>query len=759
MTELELQLLALREDVAWPPTPDLATAVQARVALEPRRARRGAPAAPARLARARARRRGRSLLVAFGGAARRLAGRARDVARLARDRLGAHRARPDACPTSRPPGSSSSAAARPSPQANAPPGQPDRHRPRARRARRDLRRRRPARRACRSSTPRDPGLPPGTAGVGALLDQLQGDATAFIEKFVAGGVPITPVRVNGERGYFIGGRARGQPPRRAAPAPGRQHRRVAARRRDLPPGDQARPRGGGAPGRDRRLAWAGVLLQAALNGPFGKDHHPAMPVSARGARARRRGVRGGRAPGPSTCTRATPTAPSGSTREVVDAVVAAVRDACGVPVGVSTGAWIEPDLGRRLELIGGLERAGLRLGQPLRGRRGRVMRDAARRRRRHRGRRLDGRGRRAPRRRRAGRPGDAGPRRARRRRRRRRARRRRRDPRRARPLGLTAPRLQHGDGEATWILLADAVGAGSTPGSASRTRSTGPTASAPPATRRSSAPPGRWAPAPSRRRPGAGASRLRRDRRRLASTRRALEPAVGLVGRRARGTSSAWVRRARRRSSASSRLRAWLRASCATARTTGPQRAMTRAFCASLRESEAATSKMASTRDSVTLACWPPGPDERLVRSTTSRSGTATSREIHIGSSTRTTLFVDEPPLEAGSQDAEIKLDGPAMRARTGGRACRGADVLRACRRGRAAGTSTVPIDAGALSGRARASPAPATPYGGPVVRRVGPRRPRTSSPRRTASSTTRSAPRANRCPRAPSTSSPARRR
>ena len=38
---------------------------------------------------------------------------------------------------------------------------------------------------------------------------------------------------------------------------------------------------------------------------------------------------------------------------MVDAVVAAVRDACGVPVGVSTGAWIEPDLGRRLELMAG----------------------------------------------------------------------------------------------------------------------------------------------------------------------------------------------------------------------------------------------------------------------------------------------------------------------------------------------------------------------------------------------------------------------
>ena len=38
--------------------------------------------------------------------------------------------------------------------------------------------------------------------------------------------------------------------------------------------------------------------------------------------------------------------------DVVDAVVREVREACGVPVGVSTGAWIEPDLERRLALIG-----------------------------------------------------------------------------------------------------------------------------------------------------------------------------------------------------------------------------------------------------------------------------------------------------------------------------------------------------------------------------------------------------------------------
>lgn len=37
--------------------------------------------------------------------------------------------------------------------------------------------------------------------------------------------------------------------------------------------------------------------------------------------------------------------------DVVNAVVAQVREACGVPVGVSTGAWIEPDLERRIECV------------------------------------------------------------------------------------------------------------------------------------------------------------------------------------------------------------------------------------------------------------------------------------------------------------------------------------------------------------------------------------------------------------------------
>ena len=93
-----------------------------------------------------------------------------------------------------------------------------------------------------------------------------------------------------------------------------------------------------------------MLLQAALNGDRTKAAHPAVPVSAEEL-----------ARDAATCVAAGaraihlhPRDHEGRERldaEVVDAVVARVRAACGVPVGVSTGAWIEPDLDRRLELV------------------------------------------------------------------------------------------------------------------------------------------------------------------------------------------------------------------------------------------------------------------------------------------------------------------------------------------------------------------------------------------------------------------------
>ena len=90
--------------------------------------------------------------------------------------------------------------------------------------------------------------------------------------------------------------------------------------------------------------------QAALNGQSMKEIHPASPISveelaqdatvcvAAGARA----------------IHLHPRDSEGHERldaDVVDTVVSRVRSACGVPVGVSTGDWIEPDLARRLELV------------------------------------------------------------------------------------------------------------------------------------------------------------------------------------------------------------------------------------------------------------------------------------------------------------------------------------------------------------------------------------------------------------------------
>jgi uncharacterized protein (DUF849 family) len=95
-----------------------------------------------------------------------------------------------------------------------------------------------------------------------------------------------------------------------------------------------------------------VLLQAALNGDRTKVEHPAVPVSAEElARDAAACVAAG-----AQAIHMHPRDRDGRERldpEIVDAVVQEVRAAAGVPVGVSTGAWIEPDLERRLELVRG----------------------------------------------------------------------------------------------------------------------------------------------------------------------------------------------------------------------------------------------------------------------------------------------------------------------------------------------------------------------------------------------------------------------
>ncbi|MHB8648234.1 MAG: 3-keto-5-aminohexanoate cleavage protein [Thermomicrobiales bacterium] len=92
------------------------------------------------------------------------------------------------------------------------------------------------------------------------------------------------------------------------------------------------------------------MLQAALNGDFTKSVHPALPVSVQElARDAVACVAAG-----AGAIHLHPRDAAGQERldaAVIDAVVREVREACGVPVGVTTGAWIEPDLPRRLALV------------------------------------------------------------------------------------------------------------------------------------------------------------------------------------------------------------------------------------------------------------------------------------------------------------------------------------------------------------------------------------------------------------------------
>jgi uncharacterized protein (DUF849 family) len=94
-----------------------------------------------------------------------------------------------------------------------------------------------------------------------------------------------------------------------------------------------------------------VLLQATLNGPLAKADHDAVPVTLPEltADASECVLAGARA------FHVHPRDDSGAESlqaRIVDRVVPAVREPHGMPVGVTTGAWIEPDLQQRLRLIG-----------------------------------------------------------------------------------------------------------------------------------------------------------------------------------------------------------------------------------------------------------------------------------------------------------------------------------------------------------------------------------------------------------------------
>jgi hypothetical protein len=206
VNDLERELLALGDEIAWPPTPDLAAAVGARIAAEPRRPAGRAWRWPWQLERPRLATALAALLVvlvAFGV----LLASSPGVRATLRDWLGIGSVRitrverlPDLAPArelglgkrvtlasaTRAFGTVATVGALGTPDAVY------------------LDDRLP-RRVTLVYVARA-GLPAGKAGVGALLDEIEGDTPlVYAEKMVGARVPITRVKVNGDHGYFIGG--------------------------------------------------------------------------------------------------------------------------------------------------------------------------------------------------------------------------------------------------------------------------------------------------------------------------------------------------------------------------------------------------------------------------------------------------------------------------------------------------------------------------------------------------------------------------
>jgi hypothetical protein len=206
MPELERELLALGDEIAWPPTPDLAAAVDARIAAEPRRPARRAWRWPWQLPWPRVATALAALLVvlvAFGI----LLASSPGVRATVRDWLGIGSVRitrverlPDLAPARelglgkrvtmaaavREFGTVATVRALGAPDAV----YYDNRIPH---------------RVTLVYVARE-GLPAGKAGVGALLDEIEGDTPiAYAQKLVGARVPITEVKVNGAPGYFIGG--------------------------------------------------------------------------------------------------------------------------------------------------------------------------------------------------------------------------------------------------------------------------------------------------------------------------------------------------------------------------------------------------------------------------------------------------------------------------------------------------------------------------------------------------------------------------
>lgn len=95
-----------------------------------------------------------------------------------------------------------------------------------------------------------------------------------------------------------------------------------------------------------------MVIQACLNGSRGREHHPALPVLlddlVRSATACAAAGAGSLHVHPRAADGRETLDPG-----LVDTTAGALRAACGLPVGVTSGAWIEPDPERRAALVAG----------------------------------------------------------------------------------------------------------------------------------------------------------------------------------------------------------------------------------------------------------------------------------------------------------------------------------------------------------------------------------------------------------------------
>jgi hypothetical protein len=214
VTELETKLIALRDELAWPATPDLATATATRIDAEPQRRPRGrwpswavrprlAPGLAALLAAVVA---AGALLAASPGVRARVADwlgigavRVDRVERLPAvgpaDDLGIGERTTLAAARREAPVPTITALGRPD---GVYVGQTD------------------FGRSVSLVYVGRAGLPPSSDGIGALLTVLPGDGLALVRKVVDPSVRLQPLRVDGARGVFIEGRHVLVPPRRLA---------------------------------------------------------------------------------------------------------------------------------------------------------------------------------------------------------------------------------------------------------------------------------------------------------------------------------------------------------------------------------------------------------------------------------------------------------------------------------------------------------------------------------------------------------------